>query len=106
MNLSIQLPDPLRIAKEGLLEEVMASATYNADWAMEKMELSDETRNLVHYAARHVAAGVLDIIDGGTDQGRYLLLPMSVVTNLTEHTPNLAGELSEALQDLYEGINN
>jgi hypothetical protein len=106
MNISVRLPDPLKIAKEGLLEEVMASATYNADWAMEKMELSNETRELVHYAARHVASGVLDILDGGTDQGRYLLLPMSVITNLSDQTPNMAGGLSEALQDLYEGINN
>lgn len=106
MNISIQLPDPLGIAKEGLLEEVLNSARFNADWAMEKMELSDETRTLVHYAARQVACGVLDILDGNTDQGQYLLLPMSVVTGFTDELPTMTGDLGESLQDLYEKINS
>lgn len=106
MEISIKLPDPLQIAKEGLLEEVMASARFNADWTMEKRELTDEVRELVHYAARNVACGIMDILDGNTDQGQYVLLPLSVVTGFTDELPTMAGGLSEQLQDLYEKIND
>lgn len=105
MDISIKLPDPLQIAKEGLLEEVMASAHFNADWTMEKRELTDEVRELVHYAARNVACGIMDILDGNTDQGMYVLLPMSCVTGFTDELPSMTGNLSETLQDLYEKIN-
>ena len=106
MEISIKLPDPLQIAKEGLLEEVMACASFNADWAMKNKDLTDETRELVHYAARHVACGVLDILDGNTDQGTYVLLPMSCVTGFSDELPTMAGNLSETLQDIYEKIND
>jgi hypothetical protein len=106
MEISIKLPDPLQIVREGLLEELINTARFSSDWVMSNKELPDDVRELVHYTAVTAVSNVLDVLDGNTDQGRYILLPMSVVTDFTNDVPTMTGNLSEAFYDLYERINN
>lgn len=105
VNLLVELPDPLDEARAALVEELYHSARYSADWSMEKMDLSDEVRNLVHYASRTTVAGVLQVLDGNTDLGPYVLLPKGMVSGAA-NIPTLTGDLAELFQDFFEEINN
>lgn len=105
VNLLVELPDPLGQAQADLVEELYHAARYEADWTMEKMDLSDEVRSLVHYAARNTVGGVLRVLDGNTDLGPYVLLPKGMVSG-TDNVPTMTGDLAEMFCDYYEEINN
>jgi len=105
VNLLVELPDPLEQAQSALVEELFHAARYEADWTMEKMDLSDEIRGLVHYAARNTVVGVLEVLDGNTDLGPYVLLPKGMVSG-TDNVPTMTGGLAELFSDFYEEINN